>query len=433
MFTAIKRYYKRLGLRYKFFEDSERLIDQIKPMIIGAAVLVGIWLAVSLTGALLAHVAVVPSIKLATQPYYEPITIEFNRPVKKTVSYSWQQQVEGTWYQNGTLGMVNELVFVPKTTLPAGTLLQLNLDNVEPVVDISSGTKERQVVYIQTQPAPTLHGIVPVNGATNVLADTVIQVTFSSANHNLRHLALKGDLPLVSDTPTSRDDTMFAWTRSGPLEQGRTYSATLLDTALPAGQQELAAYSFTTVNEPHVTALHTGLLYEGHTLDLEFDTDMVQTDKALQFDIAGSGSWQNARRYSFTPTDFTQGKTWGYRVLAGAKSVAGGYFTKAQDFSISTPGPVQITYAVPSGSKVGTHMRVAITFDRPDNHATAEKAFSMSPYVAGTFSWSNDTLIFTHSRLQPSTRYTVTVAAGVSPVYYGVPSTGYTMTFTTAR
>lgn len=433
MLTAIKRYFKRLGLRYKFFEDSERIIDQIKPMIIGVALVIVVWLIASTTGVLLAYVVVTPNIKLASQPYYEPVMIEFNRPIKKTVTYSWQQQVEGTWYEKGTFGMVNKLVFVPKTTLPASTLLQLNLDNIEPVVDISSGTRKQQTLYIQTQSAPTLRGIVPVNGAANVLADTVIQVTFSSANHNLRHLVLKGDLPLVSDVPTSRDDTMFAWKRSAPLEQGRTYSAKLLDTALPVGQQELASYSFTTVNEPHATALHTGLLYEGHTLDLEFDTDMVQTDKALQFDIAGNGVWQSARRYSFTPTDFTQGKTWGYRVLAGAKSVAGGYFTKSQEFSVSTPGPVQITYAVPAGNKVGTHMRIAITFDRPVNHASAERAFSVSPYVTGTFSWSNDTLIYTHSGLQPLTRYTVTVAAGVSPIYYGVPSTGYSMSFTTTR
>ena len=433
MLTAIKRYYKRLGLRYKFFEDSERTIDQIKPMIIGVVLIIVVWIAASTTGALLAHVVVTPSVKLASQPYYEPVTIEFNRPIKKTITYSWQQQIEGTWYKKGTFGMVSKLVFVPKTTLPADTLLQLNLDNIEPVVDISSSTKEQQVLYVQTQSAPTLRGIVPVNGATNVLADTVIQVIFSSGNHNLRQLVLTGDLPLVSDKPTSRDDATFSWKRSAPLEQGRTYNAKLLDTALPAGQQELASYSFMTVNEPHVTALHTGLLYEGHTLDLEFDTDMMQTDKALQFDIAGSGSWQSARRYSFTPTDFTQGKTWGYRVLAGAKSAAGGYFTKSQEFIVSTPGPVQITYAVPAGNKVGTHMRIAITFDRPVNHASAEKAFSISPYVAGTFSWSNNTLIYTHSGLQPLTRYTVAVAAGVNPIYYGVPSTGYSMTFTTTR
>lgn len=433
MFTTIKRYWHRLKFKYKFFEDSERIIDQITPMIVGIIIVAIVWLVLSITGTLVAHVAVQPQVKLASQPYYEPVTITFNRPIKNTVRYEWQQSIKGVWRKTGSFGMVSGLVFVPETSLPAGALLELDLENVEPVVDMSSGTKKQHVVYIQIQAAPTLRAIVPAKGATNVLADSVIQVAFSSANHNYRRLVFEGNVPLVSLEPTSHDDITFEWKRSAPLEQGRQYTATLLDKARPVGMQEVATYSFTTVPEPHVSASHTGFLYSGHTLDLIFDTDMVQTEKALQFDIAGAGVWQSPRHYSYTPTDFTQGKTWGYRVLAGAKSMEGGYFTKSQDFSVSTPGPVEIIYAVPTGSRVGTHMRIAVTFDKTVNHASAEAAFGIAPYVEGTFSWSNDTLIFTHSGLQSATRYTVTIAPGVRPTHYGVPSTGYTMTFTTAR
>jgi len=433
MFTTINRYWKRLKFKYKFFEDSERIIDQITPMLIGIIILTIVWLLLSMTGTLLARVAVEPKVALASQPYYKSVTISFNRPIKNSVRYAWQQSIKGTWHKTGSFGMVTGLVFEPEHSLPAGALLELDLENVVPLVDMSSGTKQQQVVYIQVQSAPTLNSIVPANGASNVLADTVVQAVFSSPNHALRNLVLKGDLPLISIRPSSHDDKTFEWKRSAPLQQGRQYTATLLDTAQPNGMQVLATYSFTTVAEPHVTASHAGLLYSGHTLDLNFDTDMIQTEKAVQFDIAGSGAWLDARQYRFIPTDFTQGKTWGYRVLAGAKSVAGGYFTVSQEFSVSTPGPVVISYAVPTGNRVGTAMRIAVTFDKTVYHSSAEAAFSISPYVAGTFSWSNDTLIYTHTGLQPATRYTVTVAAGVRPTLYGVPSTGYTMTFTTAR
>lgn len=433
MLTTIKRYWKRLKFKYKFFEDSERLIDQIKPMIGGIVALVLVWLVLAMTGALLVNVPVEPRVELPSQPYYKPVTITFNRPIKNTVSYVWQQPLKGVWHKTGTFGMVTGLVFVPETSLPVGALLELDLGNVDPVVDLSSGTKKQHIVYVQVEPAPSFSAIVPASGTTNVQADTVIQAAFSSPNHNLRQLVLEGDLPLVSAQPTSKDDMLFEWKRSGPLQQGKHYTAKLLDKLQPVDKQVLATYSFTTVTEPHVTASHTGFLYSGHTLDLDFDADMVQTEKAVQFDIVGSGVWQSPRHYRFTPTDFTQGKTWGYRVFAGAKSAAGGYFTKSQEFSVSTPGPVEIIYAVPTGNHVGTHMRVAVTFDKTVNHASAEAAFSMAPYVEGTFSWSNDTLIFTHDGLQPATRYTVTVAPGVRPTRYGVPSTGYSMTFTTAR
>lgn len=432
MFTPINRYWKRLKFKYKFFEDSERIIDQISPMIIGGSVVVIVWLLLSMTGTLLAHVAVEPRVELSSQPYYKPVTITFNRPIKNTVSYSWRQAVKGVWHETGSFGMVSGLTFIPETSLPAGALLELDLENVIPVVDVSSDTKREQVIYIQVQSAPMFRATVPTNGATNVLADTVIQAVFSSANHSLRNLVLKGDIPLVSARPTSHDDATFLWKRSRPLQQGKLYTATLLDMAQPIDKQVLATFSFTTVAEPHVSASHVGLLYSGHTLDLNFDTDMVQTEKAIQFDIAGNGTWQSPRHYSYTPTDFTQGKTWKYRVLAGAKSVAGGYFTQGQEFSVSTPGPVVISYAVPTGNRVGTTMRIAVTFDKTVYHSSAESAFSISPYVPGTFSWSNNTLIYTHTGMQPATRYTVTVAAGVRPTLYGVPSTGYSMTFTTA-
>lgn len=433
MLAAIKRYWKRLSFRYKFFEDSERLLDQITPMLWGALALTVLWLILSMTGALLGHVSVVPQAALSSQPYYQPVTITFNRPVRNTLRYAWSQPIKGTWHEKGSFGMVTGLVFTPEKTLPPSAFLELDLDGLEPVVDFSSDTKKQQVIYIRVQPAPTLKSITPANGATNVLADTVIQAAFSSPNHKFRNLVLQGDLPLASIHPTSHDDVTFDWKLSGPLLQGRLYTAKLLDRAQPEGKQELAAYNFTTVAEPHVTALHTGLLYSGHTLDLVFDTDMIQSEKAVQFDIAGKGSWQDARHYRYVPTDFTQGKTWGYRVLAGAKSTLGGMFAASQEFTVSTPGPVQIIYAVPAGNRVGTAMRVAVTFDRPVNHASAEAAFSISPAVEGTFSWSNDTLVFTHSGLQPATRYTVTIGAGVRPIYYGVPSTGYNMTFTTTR
>lgn len=433
MRTTIKRYWQRLKFRYKFLEDSERIIDQIKPMLVGGTIMVFLWLLLSSVGALAARTPVVPKIELADQPYYKPVTITFNRPIKNTVSYVWRPAVEGTWHKTGALNMVSGLVFVPKTSLPAGAQLRLDLNNVEPIIDEGSGTKKEQIVYVQVRSAPALNSIVPAQGAVNIKPDSVIQAVFSSANHNLRQLKLEGDMPLVSVKPTSHDDTTFQWKLSEPLQQGRLYTAKLLDRSLPTGRQELGAYSFTTVTRPHVSATHEGYLFRGHVLNLEFDTDMVQTQKAVQFDIAGSGTWQGPRRYSFTPTDFTQGKTWGYRVLAGAKSVAGGLFTESQEFSVSTPGPVEVSYAVPSGNRVGTHMRIAVTFDRTVNHSSAESAFSISPYVAGTFSWSNDTLIFTHGGLQPATHYTVTVAPGVRPISYGVPSTGYSMTFTTTR
>lgn len=422
----------RLYYRLRFFLHHNQRLHHIV-FVTSAVVIVGIiWLGGATTGAIKAREAVRARTRATNYRYDLPVTIRFSRPIKPGVRYQWQGLVMGTWHEKREFGFVTGLVFVPTRLLPPGALLKLDILGIVPAVDASSGTKPNQTLSVQVQDAPALQSIAPQTGATDVLVDTSLSVTYSSPNRTLRRLVLEGNIPVATVEPTSKDDKTFTWKLAEPLSQGRHYSAKVLDTRLPAGEHELANFDFTTVAEPQVSALHNGLLYPGQKLDLVFDIDMEQTEKAVQFDIAGTGVWQGARRYSFTPTDFTPGKTWGYRVLAGAKTTVGGTVSGNREFSVSTPGAVQVIYAVPSGNRVRPNMRVAVTFDRPVNHASAEAAFSISPYVEGTFTWSNNSMVYMHSGLQPQTHYTVTVAPGVRPLY-GLPSTGYVMSFTTTQ
>ncbi len=381
---------------------------------------------------MLARDAVWARTQTSDHSYDTPVTITFSRPIKPSVRYEWREPVKGKWREKIEFGFVTGLVFVPERLFPPGALLELDLGSIEPAVDASSGTRSRQTLRVQIQPAPTLQQISPQTNARDVLVDTKLSVTFSSPNRTLRRLVLDGNIPVTSVEPTTKDDKIFVWKLTEPLSQGQHYIAKVLDATQPVGSQELANFDFMTVVEPQVSASHAGLLYPGHKLDLVFDRDMVQTNTAVQFDIAGSGAWLSPRHYSYTPTDFTPGKSWGYRVLAGAKTTVGGVMLANREFYISTPGAVQIMYAVPTGNRVRPDMRVGVTFDRPVNQASAEAAFSISPHVDGTFTWSNNSMVFMHTGLQPQTRYTVTIAPGVRPLY-GLPSTGYSMSFTTTQ
>lgn len=432
MRATFSQYWLRLYYRVRFFVHHNQRLHHVVLITCTVLAIATLWLGSTATGALLARDAVRVRAQTTNHPYDTPVTITFSRPIKQGVRYEWRDPVKGRWREKTEFGFVTGLEFVPERLLPPGAQLALELSDIAPVVDASSGTKRHQTLSIQVQPAPTLQDISPQTGAQDVLVDTELTVTFSSPNRTFRRLVLDGNIPVTSVEPTTKDDKTFTWKLTEPLKQGRHYSAKVLDGVQPAGKQELANFDFTTVFEPQVSATHAGLLYPGQKLDLVFDIDMVQADSAVQFDIAGGGVWLSPRRYSFTPTDFTPGKTWGYRALAGAKTTVGGVMSTNREFSVSTPGAVQIMYAVPTGTRVRPDMRVAVTFDRAVNQASAEAAFSISPHVDGTFTWSNNSMVYMHTGLQPQTRYTVTIAPGVRPLY-GLPSTGYSMSFTTTQ
>ena len=61
-----------------------------------------------------------------------------------------------------------------------------------------------------------------------------------------------------------------------------------------------------------------------------------------------------------------------------------------------------------------THTSIEVVFSEPVERPTAERAFTISPQVDGTFSWTGSTMSFTpHERLPLDTRFQVRVLRGV--------------------
>jgi acyl-CoA thioesterase I len=80
------------------------------------------------------------------------------------------------------------------------------------------------------------------------------------------------------------------------------------------------------------------------------------------------------------------------------------------------PPPVQTTPTVlghaPVGGDVSLNATIGVRFSEAMNTSSAESAFSISPAVSGSFSWSGYTLQYTpDSPLAADSSYTVTVAA----------------------
>ncbi|HEX8598590.1 MAG TPA: Ig-like domain-containing protein [Chloroflexia bacterium] len=86
---------------------------------------------------------------------------------------------------------------------------------------------------------------------------------------------------------------------------------------------------------------------------------------------------------------------------------------QGQNGSAARPRVLGITAGVGmrSGDIAGA-APLAVTFSEAMDQASAQSAFLLSPHVPGKFAWTTNTLLFTPDQaLQPSTSYTVTVAA----------------------
>ena len=184
--------------------------------------------------------------------------------------------------------------------------------------------------------------------------------------------------------------------------------------------------------EPTITATQHDHFYPGNAITIVFSQPMKPTDGDFIFNFSGSGAWSAPDTYTFTPTGLAISQSYTYSVLEGAASALGGVVAADHSYTITTPGAAYLAGSSPSGSKVGLTTPVNLTFDQPVDQASAQAAFSISPNVGGSFSWSGNTMSFHPAGCYTyQTTYSVTLAAGIKAIY-GLPSgRPYTIVFTT--
>ncbi|MFW6121576.1 MAG: Ig-like domain-containing protein [Petrotogales bacterium] len=76
----------------------------------------------------------------------------------------------------------------------------------------------------------------------------------------------------------------------------------------------------------------------------------------------------------------------------------------------------QCTTLNPLGSSVSTSTELSVEFSEPMNKSSVEAAFSTSPEINGSFSWNENTLIFTPSDLL--NKGTCSITCGINPYFF---------------
>lgn len=347
-----------------------------------------------------------------------PLEVDFTQEIAPDYTATISPDVPGTWKTERTLLGISAARFVPKTRFEAGRTYHLHLEGLKRSVTRQPLPTIDQDFTAQIPPA--VKAVQPAANATGVAVKPHLMITLKEPNKGVREL-LPALTPAVPLKLVSSDDTVFIWEPMTPLTQGMAYTFTVDDGRVQTlEKRRLATVAFTVVTQPGIVSARTGgLLAPGQTVDIMFDQPM-QTDAApFEFEFKGKGVWADERTYKFTPEGLLPGKTYTYKIKAGAASKGGGLLEADHPYQIATNGAVTASVSPGGGVKLNTPMRVA--FDQPVDHASAQGKFSTKPEVAGSFSWSGNTMIYTPTQTAFQTTYSFGVAAGVVPVW-GLPS-----------
>ncbi len=165
------------------------------------------------------------------------------------------------------------------------------------------------------------------------------------------------------------------------------------------------------------------------TIKLYVEGYSVKTQKALKSD--GENVYFNV---SYThETGFIDGQVVNCRIVAS--DIHGNSMEYTWQFTIDLLAPYVVSVSPSSGEMdVPRDASIVVQFSEPMNHASAEAAFSISPYVSGNFTWNGNNMSYhPNERLAADTLYTITVDAWASDVAGNQMNSSYTWSFTTMQ
>jgi uncharacterized protein YvpB len=347
-----------------------------------------------------------------------PLSINLSQDVAPSFSAKLEPSQAGRWETRRSLFGASSLVFTPQGHFQADRTYIVRLTGLKRAF---TGAAIPGLTQSFTTQAPSkLQSVSIKPGAKDIPALTKFVVTLSGPNRGIRYLRASLS-PAVPLNLTSSGDTIFTWTPSVALSQGTTYEFHLDDARLNGAAARLATVPFTVVAAPGVTSARTGPYFTpGQNVDITFDQAMEPGSAEFSFDTPGKSGWLDDHTFRFTPSSLHPGETHTYTIKKGLKSKAGGIMEVDRSFQFETNGPVG-GWVSPGGGGIGLDAAIAIHFDQAVDHGSAQAHFSLNPGVAGSFSWSGNTMTYKPSGLAYQTGYSYSEAPGVTPAW-GLPS-----------
>lgn len=368
-------------------------------------------------------------------PISQKIEIIFDRPVSRSsLEKSITPEIPGVWvFENSlyTTHFYRKLVFHPTTSLKPDTEYKITLSNVKNALKISD-SQEFNLTF-KTQSSPKIQTVEPVSGTEQVNISSPIIVKLSSANDKVSEFEFELKPPHPIEAKLSEDKTTYTLLPKEPLKQGTKYELSIKKTDLtfnlptntiverkPSSNEYLG--SFTTKEAPgvkHFSPTGTNIpLNSKITINFSESMDQKSVEEHLMLEPKTNMNlnWTDEQTLVITANSLKYDTNYSIKLTAGTKALSSGFISEDITKTFTTIGPVRVASISPKDkwSAVATNTPIKITFDQEVDQTSAESKFSISPEVPGSFSWNENTLIFTPSSPLPfSSSYTTTINPGV--------------------
>ena len=362
-----------------------------------------------------------------------PIEVVFDRPINKgAIQFEVTPNLPGAWQiDRGVINGRGRAIFTPAESPLLESRYTVSISGIK---NIWGNTSNKYLFSFQTLPLPGVKEISIADGDEGVspnqtidftldhFPDKSVQIDFESSPA-LELIATKeGDIYHVK----SKDDY-----QKGINYNLKVYRTPLVynyakGTSTPVGEKtEIKSLNFKIIEAPSVKSTSpsgSGVLTDTN-ISIEYKQDMdrksVESYFVIYPGIQGVFSWEGSRKVIFKP-DQNLAKNTTYQVTVSKSAMTAGGETLTEDatFSFTTIGYVTVSKFVPANgaSGVATNASISIGYNQAVDHGSAESKFGIAPSVTGSFSWSDNTMIFSHGELSSNTKYTVTIGSGVKSI-----------------
>ncbi|MEK7184463.1 MAG: Ig-like domain-containing protein [Patescibacteria group bacterium] len=361
----------------------------------------------------------------ATIGIQEPLRIRFTKPIlKDAVTPSIKPAIEGTW--SFTDPVIEDVLYRELTFSPAQEYLPETTHHVvlTDLVSLTSIYPTTSVYQFTTTSYPAIQSASLINEAKEVLPCEPLTLTLDQTISQVGAFTITTDPAQPLDITLSENGNLYVVRPTECFRQGQNYLL-LAEPSLEAGKASSSfTLAFSTLAAPSATLVDlpsTGVEPELDSLTLELSSAPKSVNELLghlTIEPTLEGTWRtdNETHLVFSPSQSLEHNTaYTVTIPRGTVMQNGGIFESDTRLGFSTLGPVRVISLTPraGASNVNPDTAIGVTFDQAVNHPSAEQAFSISPGVAGSFSWSGNTLTFAPKGLERNATYTVQLTAGI--------------------
>ncbi|MFA5135167.1 MAG: Ig-like domain-containing protein [Patescibacteria group bacterium] len=380
------------------------------------------------------------------------IALQFDMPVARSVSVTIEPEVFGEIrFEDMIVGhhLARRVVFQPAVTWQPGVEYMVHVSGVRSAL-FPYGDEHEQLITFTTESEPDVSIVTPSQDG-EIRSDAEWRIALDRPNLGNFNFYFHFDPSVEVESSLSEDRGSYRIKPAGLLSQGQQYALTIErepirflynteEVAFRGEPETVWQGSWNVRKAPGIESFSPQGDQVATTADLSitFDEniDLASFRESVQVEPAVGGSWTTAdyRTITLSPAALEQAVTYTVKLAAGLETFGGGYLEEEAAYSFSTIGPAALDRSSPAAGDTGFNVNGAmrLTFDQEVDHASAQEHFSISPPVAGTFSWDGLTMIFQPTAmLSFNTEYAITLTSGIAAPEGVHSQQTYTIPFTT--